>query len=367
MDNKKSIEIINIEILEKYFNQECDVLEKEKVESWFNDLKLEKTLKNKFRDQWEEITFEPPGCDIDSSRIFDRIYRHIHTNEWRKEQNKPFLRKLYNTFSKIAAILILPVLIYSGWSLKNNISASKTDRISYAEIYSPMGARTHFELPDGSSGWLNSGSTLKFPVKFHGSTRKVSLIGEAYFDLEKNHKKPFVVKVGSLEVMALGTRFNVLDYPDDKSMHVTLESGKVVVNAIYRNKKVVRIAELEPDQQVTIQKGSMKSQKRKVDSKNYTSWKHGMLIFRNEPMNEVINRLERWYNVEIVMKDNEIETYCYRATFEDETLNEALTLLKLTSPIDFVQDKRVKLPDGTFTKKKIEMFIKPEYKNQFGK
>ncbi len=367
MDNKGNTENINIEILRRYFNQECNDLEKERVETWFNDLKLEKTLKKTLRDQWEEIALKPPGSDIDSDRIFDKIYRHIHTNEWRKEQNKPFSRKLYNTFSKIAAILILPVLIYSGWSLKNSISASKTDRISYAEIYSPLGARTHFELPDGSSGWLNSGSTLKFPVKFHGSTRKVSLIGEAYFDIAKNTKKPFVVNAGNIEVMALGTRFNVLDYPDDKSMHITLEAGKVVINAISRTKKVIRITELEPDQQLIIQKGSMESQKRKVDSKNYTSWKHGMLIFRNDPMSEIIKRLQRWYNVEITMEDKEIETYRYRATFEDETLNEALTLLKLTSPIDFVQDKRVKLADGTFTKKKIEMFIKPEYKSQFKK
>ncbi len=368
MNSKDKTESISTELLQKYFNQKCNEIEKEIVNSWYNDLKLEKALKFKLRDHWGEIEFEPTGCEVDSNRIFDKIYRLIHTNEREKEQNKPLYQKFYNTFSKIAAILILPVLIFSGWYfVKSGIFSNNEENISYAEIFSPLGARSHFELPDGSTGWLNSGSTLKFPVKFRGQVRKVSLSGEGYFDVVKNPKKPFVVKTGDIEVMALGTKFNVLAYPDDKTTNITLESGRVVINAICKNKNVVRITELEPDQQTIIKNESMKFQKRKVDSKNYTSWKHGMLIFRNEPMNEVIKRLGRWYNVEIVLKDNEIETYCYRATFEDETLNEVLTLLKLTSPIDFVQDKRVKLPNGTFTKKKIEMFIKPEYKNQFGK
>ncbi len=365
MNNKDKTESISTELLQKYFNQKCDDSEKEIVHGWYNDIKSEKTLKSKLRDQWGETALEPTGCEVDSNRIFNKICRNIHTKEREKEHNKPLYQKFYNTFSKIAAIIILPVLIFSGWYfVKSGIISNNEENISYAEIFSPLGARSHFELPDGSTGWLNSGSTLKFPVKFRGQVRKVSLSGEGYFDVVKNSKKPFVVKTGDIEVMALGTKFNVLTYPDDKTTNITLESGKVVINAICKNKKVVRITELEPDQQTIIKNESMKFQKRKVDSKNYTSWKQGILKFRNEPMNEVIERLERWYNVEIVLMDKELENYKYRATFEDETLNEVLSLIKLTSPVDFKQDKRVKLPDGSFTKKKIRMFIKPDYKDK---
>ena len=361
-----NIKNISTEILRKYFQKKCSFREKEEVIKCLSDPKYEKQLKHLLREHWDEIELAPPGSNLDSNRILDKIHHIIHVNTWGEIQNKPFHRKLYNAFSKIAAILILPILIFSGWYfVKSGIISNKELKTNYAEIFSPLGARTHFKLPDGSTGWLNSCSTLKFPVKFRGSSRKVALTGEGYFDIAKNPKKPFVVKAGNIEVVALGTRFNVLDYPDDKTMNITLESGKVVINAIYKNKKVVRITELVPDQQAVIQKESMKSLKRKVDSKNYTSWKHGLLVFRNEPMNEVLIRLERWYNVEIILTDKEIENYRYRATFEDETINEVLTLIKLTSPVDFVQGKRVKLPDGSFTKKKIEIFIKPEFKDKF--
>ena len=96
-----------------------------------------------------------------------------------------------------------------------------------------------------------------------------------------------------------------------------------------------------------------------VVTEKYTSWKEGKLILRNDPMNEVVKRIGRWYNVKINLKNGEMESYRYRATFEDETFSEVLKLLKLTSPIDYVEHKREMLPDGTFTKKKITLFIKP--------
>ncbi len=354
---------INIELIKKYFKHKCTEEEKEKVKSWFDEPSLEKKLKYMLRDQWEEIDPDTQKIDVDSGRILDIIHHKLHKKEWKVIYTQSFLHKAYNKFSRIAAILILPVLILSGWYIIDSVSASKVEKTGFAEIFSPLGARTHFELPDGSGGWLNSGSTLKFPVKFCGTERKVLLKGEGYFDVIKNPGKPFVVKTGDIEVMALGTRFNVLNYPDDKTMGVTLESGMVTINNIF-NKKVFRLTELKPDEQVVINKKSRKYQKRKVVSQNYSAWKQGLLIFRNDPMNDIVKRLERWYNAEIIIKDKKLESYRYRATFEDETLEEVLKLLKLSSPIDYVVAKRKKLPDGSFSRKKITLFIKPGYENK---
>ena len=362
MIKKNKTEEINIELLRKYFKQKCDDTEKEKVITWFNDPHFENKLKYILKDHWKEIELIREDSEVNSDHLLDKIHHILHAKEWKEIQKKSFLHNMVHGFSKIAAILIFPILIFSGWYILRETAASKIDKTSYAEIFSPMGARTHFELPDGSTGWLNSGSTLKFPVKFRGQVRKVSLSGEGYFDVVKNPKKPFVVMTGNIKVMALGTKFNVLDYPDDKTMEITLESGKVVINAICKNKKIVRITELKPDQQAAIQKETGKFQKRKVTAQYYSAWKQGILIFRNDPMNNVIKRLERWYNVKIIMKDKEIEGYRYRATFEDETLDEVFKLIKLTSPIDYVQAKREKLLDGTFSKKEVTMFLKPGLK-----
>ena len=367
MNNKGKITDLNKEILHKFFHQKCNSSERESVINCLSDPGCEKKLKYIIQDHWNEIESIPPGNDIDSGRTLSNIHQQIRMNEWMKSQSRPFYRKIYVGFSKIAAILMLPVLVFSGWYfLKNSNILRADDKIAYAEIYSPLGARTTFELPDGSSGWLNSGSTLKFPHKFQGQKRKVILRGEGYFDIAENPKKPFVVEVvveaGRFEVVALGTSFNVKHYANEASTDITLNKGNILVNRILQNNKVNSIS-LKPNQQLTIHNKSYEFQKRDVDANRISSWKDGKLIFRNEPMTEVIKIIERWYNVELILKDKELENYRYRATFMDETLDEVLRMIKLTSPVDFTEADRIKLPDGSFTKKSITLFIKPGYKN----
>ncbi len=358
MNNRNKIDGIDFEILKRYFSQKCNISEKEKVNAWFRDPKLEKTLKYKLRNQWEEIDFNPPGCEMDSKDIFNQIYHNIQIND----QNILFYQKFYKTFSKIAAILLLPLLFITGWYYINSSVVSPKNL--YTEVFAPPGTRTHFELPDGSAGWLNSGSKLKFPVRFTGSRREVLLTGEGFFNVTKNKKKPFVVKAGMIEVIALGTQFNVMSFPDDKTIVVTLETGGVALYEDRNNKKPVYLTKLAPNQQMTFFKEPGRCKKKNVNARNYTSWKQGMLVFRNEPMNAVFKRLERRYNVKINIRDKEIENYRYRATFEDESFDEVIKLIKLTSPIDYEKSERVKLPDGSFSKKEVTFFMNPEYQHE---
>ena len=365
MDKKYHIRKIRPELLKKYFLQQCDEKERDEVLDYFVDESLEADLKALLFKHWNEIPLDLPKIDnIDSDRIFDRLYRLIHTKERKEEQRISNFQNIYHIFSKIAAVLFIPLLVYVGWTFSGNPFSLKNSKTNYAEIYSPLGARTHFELSDGTSGWLNSGSTLRFPVRFSGKSRKVHLIGEGYFNVAKDPENPFVVKVRNIEVMALGTKFNVLGYSEEKTVDVTLESGKVVVNKVFNNGKRMRITAMKPGQQVNAYVKSNKYKRSKVDTHTYTSWKQGLLIFRNEPMNSVITRLERWYNVDIILDDDEIKEYRYRATFEDETIEEVLSFMKITSPIDYKIHKREKNADGTFTKKTIEIFLKKHTKAQ---
>ncbi len=103
------------------------------------------------------------------------------------------------------------------------------ERSHIPKVHSPLGARTIFYLPDGSSGYLNGGASLKFPEKFHGKSRDVSLKGEAYFDVVTNPKKPFVVKGKNLEIVAKGTVFNVSAYDDVPETEVILVEGKLEI------------------------------------------------------------------------------------------------------------------------------------------
>ena len=362
--NKKKVEV-DIKLIKKFFQKKCNQEERELILNWFTDIRYERKLKYIIREHWDEIELESPDYDLDTDRLLDKLHHLIHLDSYKKSRSQPFYRKVYQKFSKIAAVLLLPVLIISTWYfLTDGRFFAQEEKTIYAEIYSPLAARTRFELPDGTTGWLNSGSTLKFPIKFKGKQREVALSGEGFFNVAKDSERLFIVKACNIDIKALGTSFNVLSYPDDETCEITLESGKVIIEKTSKNGESVKLAELQPDHQLTISKKTGIFDTKEIVTEKYSSWKEGKLVLRNDPMDVVVKRIGRWYNAEINLKNGELESYRYRATFEDETFSEVLKLLKLTSPIDYIEHKREMLWDGTFTKKKITLFLKPGYKEK---
>lgn len=362
MNKKDNKPEVNINLIRKNLQKKCTHKERELISKWFTDIRYERKLKYIIREHWDEIELESPDYDMDSDRLLDKLHHLINLDTYSKSRKLPFYRKAYQQLSKIAAVLLLPILVISAWYFMTNGQLfAKEEKTNYVEIFSPLAARTRFELPDGTIGWLNSGSTLKFPVRFKGKQREVVLSGEGFFKVMKDPEKPFIVKTSNMDIKALGTSFNVLAYPDDETCEITLESGKVIIEKTMENGKSSKLVELQPNHQVVISKKTYKSVVREVSPSKYTSWKEGKLVFRNDPMNLVVKKIGRWYNVNINLQDKDLESYRFRATFEDETFTEVMKLLKLTSPIDYVEHQREMMPDGTFTKKKITLFIKPGY------
>jgi ferric-dicitrate binding protein FerR (iron transport regulator) len=310
---------------------------------------------------WDEIETEQETLNEATEKILNKIHHQINLEKFDSEQKQSLLKKAIYYYSKIAAVLLIPILIYAFYSNYQSSNGSNillpNQKMAQAKIISPLGARTYFTLPDGSSGWLNSGSTLKFPAQFSGNQRDLELIGEAWFNVVKNPDLPFVVNAAGIEVIALGTKFNVNAYPSDDFIDVTLESGKVIIKRKNQPKNKL-LAELNPGDQVIISKKVQKPvAETKVQTKNFTSWKQGKLIVRNEKMSEIATKLERWYNVKITIEDVEIENYIYRATFVDETIEEVLKYLKLTSPIEYTIKGRKVYEDGVLEKKEITIFL----------
>ena len=215
-----------------------------------------------------------------------------------------------------------------------------------------------FYLPDGSKGWLNGGSFLKFPTEFKGKSREILLRGEAYFDVKSDPKKPFIVSGDNIEIVAYGTSFNVLAYPDDQFIKVTLASGTIKVSG-KRDGRTRNFRTIKPDQMCIYDLYTSSSVITQVDVSNIVSWKAGRLTFRDDPLYEVIKKINRWYNVNIIIEDEILESYTYLATFEDETLDEVLKLLTLSAPIGYKDLGRERRADGTFEKREIELYYKP--------
>lgn len=269
----------------------------------------------------------------------------------------------------------------------------------YNEIKCPLGAQSEFELPDGTKGNLNNGSTLKYPVKFTGNSREVELYGEAFFDVEQNKRMPFIINTVGLDVKVLGTRLNVYSYPDENYQEVTLESGSVELIQQEKGQETV-IAEMEPGQHVVYRFGDggsdapaeieegdliiisnreqmedigarLKPGKealfrlekgdlylKKDETEQYTGWTDGKLILRNDPMPVLLKRMERWYSVKFNILDTRINEYTYWATFQEENLDQVLRLLSLTGPLKFKKQPREKLSDGTFKPLEIDVTIR---------
>jgi transmembrane sensor len=262
------------------------------------------------------------------------------------------------TIQRIAAIMLLPLLVYSGYmTLQKRPIESQQEKVMMQTVSSRQGMVTQFALADGTQVWLNSGSQLQFPDRFTGDKREVTLKGEAFFEVVKNKNQPFRVNANELKVEVLGTSFNVINFDDDTQSEVVLVTGKVAL-ASENGQTKKELGTMHTGQRAIYEKEQRKVFTQEVDVEKYISWREGKLIFRDDAMEDVVKRLSRWFNVEIAINDPEIKNYIYKATFKNENLTQVLNLLKLSAPIDYrVTDRRV-LPDGNFTKQKVFLMKK---------
>lgn len=258
---------------------------------------------------------------------------------------------------RIAAVMFIPLLAFSIWQWNNKANAYKSGSITYNEITAAFGTRSLLTLSDGSKVWLNAGSKLLYPDKFINNQRVVYLTGEAFFEVQSDKERPFIVKSNHMSVVATGTQFDVMAYSNQPDMKVILAEGKVTVNKMKANGKVAHeLGRLMPNQLLIFDTLTCKAQIASEDIYKYIAWKEGKLVFRNDPMAEVVKKISQFYNVDIELQGDKLKEYRYRATFEEESVYEILKLLKLSSPINYREIDRKPFPDGSFPKRKIIIF-----------
>lgn len=346
---------ININTLKNFSKGKYSYNTYLKVKERFCGLKEDKELEALLLNQWHELTNQTQNESDSLEHLFEKIQYDI----WRGEKRKTKKISLWNYYRQVAAILLIPVLAFSIWyyySLPSGKTVTLAQQIpqSWVEINAPDGARVEFFLPDSTRGWLNSGSTLKYPGIF-GQKREVELTGEAWFDVKhRGDASEFVVNVPQMEIKVLGTQFNVSAYPDDAFADVTLEKGKVEVSG----KSVVFKQTLAPNERIVVNYNTKTATLVQVDANRFSAWKNGYLIIDDEPLGQVVNRLERWYNVEIEILDDILKQQHFKATFKDEPLEEVLKLISKSTPIQYSIEKRSTGRDGVFKQKKITMRLK---------
>ncbi|MCK3685731.1 FecR family protein [Maribellus sp. YY47] len=229
---------------------------------------------------------------------------------------------------KYAAVLVFAVAI--SYSLQHYFD--RTAPLSMNEVICPAGQIAEIVLADGTHVWLNAESTIRYSNAFNAKNRKVELSGEAFFDVVKDEKNPFSVKVDEMQVKVLGTSFNINAYPGNNLLETTLVEGKIEL----LSPKGEKIIELKPGEMASYNLSESKIYLSKVDTRFYSSWKDGKISFYNERLEPIIVKLERWYNVKFIFKDEEIKNYRFTGTIlKNKPLYQVLEIIKLSSPINF--------------------------------
>ncbi len=333
-----------------YLNGDMSNSREADFQKWLDEDEANRKFFNEYKDIWQasllyrKNMFRP-----------EEAYKKIKSEIEKKVAAKRFL--IY----RIAAAIVIGFFIggLSAYIIQNRIKLN--NNISYHEISVPLGAKSKITLPDGSQIWLNAGSKLKYTNLFNVANREVILEGEGYFNVSKNEKLTFTVNAADLAIKAVGTIFNVKAYPEESTVQTVLVEGKINIRKqkAERNSKVIVLL---PNQSATYFKSdtriyvseSVRNNKkadninktlsvkkgriylsRQVESELYTSWKDEYWIFKSEPLSELAKKIERRYNVIITFDSENLKNYRFSGSFKDETLEQVLTAIELSSPVTY--------------------------------
>lgn len=256
---------------------------------------------------------------------------------------------------KTAAILFIPLLIGSISYIFYMSNRKIGSEIVWQTVETVPGQKSFIELPDGTQVWLNSETKLTYSLPFCENSREIRLTGEAFFEVVKMDDCPFHVDLGEIGVKVLGTEFNISNYATDNSARIYLNSGNVQIYSTGKENESV-LANMNPGEIAFYQKDSKEISLDRRNSEISMAWMEGKLVFRDEAMTDVVGRLNRWFNVDIEIIDPVISEYSYTATFQHESLEQVLELLKISAPIDYKIQSREKNKNNMYTKNKVELY-----------
>lgn len=243
-------------------------------------------------------------------------------------------KKVRDAKGKIIGVQDRSKLVYKG--------AAAAKKLVYNSINVPYGKRFDVVLSDGTHIFLNSGSSLRYPVSFiKDAARTVFLTGEAYFDVAKDEKRPFIVNTKEMDIEVLGTKFNVSHYPEDTNISTVLVEGSVELQK-KRDSLSNRAVLLKSGFKAEWHKNTDEISIKNVDTSLYTAWMEGKLVFRNTSFRQIRQALERHYNITIINGNSSLDEQLFDATFDIETIDQVLESFSKSYAIEYtVVDNQV--------------------------
>ena len=357
MKNEKNTTLL----IQKYLESKCTPDELKSIIHLLEKEEYEDQLHVLLFDYWKNTpSFQHQIEKEELDQMLNSIHHQISLTE---REEKPLIKRVLYYAIRTAAILFIPLLLASLWVFFRDDTYNQGD--SYITLETPMGSKLRTTLPDGTEVWQNSGTTLQYPVRFTKHHREVRLSGEAYFHVSSDKKNPFFVKTDDGTIKVTGTRFNVSAFPDDHFSSVVLEEGQVFYLPANQEKPVI----LYPNERIIYLKDQHKLIRGKTDVEKYTSWKEGKLIFRNDPLSDIIRRLKRWYNADIVLSDpsEKLGGLTFTMTIENETLPQVIDYITQAANLNLKRKDLDKNTEGSFVKTKYIIYKKNKKEDAYVK
>lgn len=320
------------------------------LNNWLEKSTENQLLFHQLSDIWQSANFVKYQEKIDVEKAWKEIQHQL--NKSNSAQKRTGLNWL-----KVAAVFVLAFI--SGGIVHYFLSQKPepTEPPLQVEYVAPLGSRSFIKMPDGSKIWLNAGTTLSYKNTFGMDNREVSLSGEAFFEIEKNPLIPFIVQTSDINITALGTKFNVKAYEEEKTIETMLVEGSIKLEgnhfklaeeiilkekekAIFTKKEQTinlteqhslpkeKIAEIKPKSELRIITS--------VEPDPVISWKDERWVINNEKLGSLSKKLERRFAVNFIFDNDLLKEYAFGGTLEDETLEQVLDAICSSSPVKYL-------------------------------
>lgn len=310
------------EAISARLKDEADELQMQQIQEWLDLSSAHATILAEIMNVWSvsknRTEFYAPDLSVNWQKLMQKV------------NSRPKQRIFQTEYFRVsAAAAVLALVFMAGLGLGDGFRKTG-NKIAYTKIIAPEGNKTQIVLPDSTYVWLNSGSELQYASDYSAKNRKVSMKGECFFDVVKDPAHPFIVQGSKFQVRVFGTRFNVNEDAAKNTADVTLVSGKVQVF----NLDDKPVSELMPGQQLVYNQG-IYHVKKAENMEALTAWLNNMLIFDNQPFEEVIHYLEKWYGVKITLDRTLYYSHNYTFKVKTESLREVMELISVITPIEY--------------------------------
>ncbi len=350
-----------------------------KLMKWVKESPLNRILFNDFARAWHMTSAVTENHDFNPETAWNSVLEKITKKSVNTEPHRKKLMLQMKVLLRVAAVIV--IVLISGILVVQYYN-DKNDGKEFVELTAPKGSKSEILLADGSKVWLNSDSKLKYSNNFGKTSRYIELEGEAYFKVAENKDIPFIVHASDINIIALGTAFNVKAYADENTVETTLEEGSVKIEptsesagfskslilkpnekAVYNKSESVALRKVRPDRITSAEpehrKIPVKQERIEVnrvkDVKMYTDWKENRWHFQSETLENLTRKLERRYDVQIIFNDDACKEYTFSGTLHDESIIQILEVIKMTTPIDFkINHKHIEISTNRYLKKKYE-------------